>query len=490
MSAKSSPVFDAGLAQEAGASEAWAAVPHQGAAFALLGTIQAALTAALSLVLLALPAIQSELGLSRANVVLVTAGPGLAFSGLLLLGGRLGDMVGRRRTFIVGLVIFGAASLVAGLAPRAELLLGARFVQGCGAALVAPAAMALLSDVYPEPLARDRAVAIWGNLSPVGATAGTLLSGLIVTWVSWRWAFAIPVFVAAIAIVAAPRLLPTGPTAVSTRLDVPGAVLATGGLTLVSFGFVQVGEHPWTAPVVVVSLVVGVAFLAAFVLVESRASAPLVPLSFFASMRRDAALVLILLIGAVSATLFFFLALYLLEVRAWPPLQTSAAFLPFGVALFLASAITGRLIGRVGGRVVTASGLLVGACGLFVLSRLEVGTPYIGDLIAGQVIFQLGAGLAFAGATVVAAEGVSDDEAGLAGGIINTAQQTGPTVGLAILVSIATTQAVRLGADGADPATAATSGYALALGIAGVAFVVGAVIAVLALRAPSVDRVE
>ena len=180
-------------------------------------------------------------------------------------------------------------------------------------------------------------------------------------------------------------------------------------------------------------------------LVESRAPAPLVPLSFFASIRRDAALLLILLIGAVSATLFFFLALYLLEVRAWPPLQTSAAFLPFGVALFLASAITGRLIGRVGGRVVTASGLLIGACGLFLLSRLEVGTPYIGDLIAGQLIFQLGAGLAFAGATVVAAEGVPDDEAGLAGGIINTAQQTGPTVGLAILVSVATTQALRLG---------------------------------------------
>ena len=182
MSAKGGPVFDAGLADGTGASEPCAAVPHQGAAFALLGTIQAALTAALSLVLLALPAIQDDLGLSRANLVLVTAGPGLAFSGLLLLGGRLADMVGRRRTFIVGLIIFGAASAVAGLAPSAELLLAARFAQGCGAALVAPAAMALLSDVFPDPLARDRAVAIWGNLSPVGATAGTLLSGLIVTW--------------------------------------------------------------------------------------------------------------------------------------------------------------------------------------------------------------------------------------------------------------------------------------------------------------------
>jgi EmrB/QacA subfamily drug resistance transporter len=489
MAAECSPVFDAGLAHETGVAERCPVVPHQGAAFALLATIQAALTAALSLVLLALPAIQDDLGLSDANVVLVTAGPGLAFSGLLLLGGRLADMVGRRRSFIIGLAIFGAASLAAGLAPWTELLLAARFIQGCGAALVAPAAMALLSDVFPDPMARDRAMAIWGNLSPVGATAGTLLSGLIVTWVSWRWAFAIPVIIAVVAIAFAPRLLPTGPQPVSTRLDIPGAILATSGLTLLSFGFVQVGDRGWTATVVLAPLLAGVALLAAFILVESRASEPLVPLTFFASGRRDAALLLILLIGAVSATLFFFLALYLLEVRDWSPLQTSAAFLPFGVALFLASAITGRLIGRVGGRIVTASGLLVGAGGLVLLSRLAVSTPYIGDLIAGQLIFQLGAGLAFAGATVVAAEGVPDNEAGLAGGIINTAQQTGPTVGLAILVSVAATQALRLGEDGANPASAATGGYAFALGLAASAFVVGAVIAVLALRVPSGGKV-
>jgi MFS family permease len=473
MSANRGPVVDAGQARDAGTARECAVVPNQSAAFALLGTIQAALTGALSLVLLALPAIQDDLALSRANLVLVTAGPGLAFSGLLLLGGRLADMVGRRRTFVIGLVIFGLASAVAGLAPWAELLLASRFVQGCGAALVAPAAMALLSDVFPDPLARDRAVAIWGNLSPVGATVGTLLSGVVVTWVPWRWAFAIPVCVAVIAVILTPRLLPTGPTPVSTRLDVPGALLATTGLTLLSFGFVQVGDRPWTAVEVLGPLVAGLALLAVFVLVESRSPAPLVPLSFFASSRRDAALLLILLIGAVSATLFFFLALYLLQIRAWSPLATSAAFLPFGVALFLAGAVTGRLLGRVGGRVVTASGLVIGACGLFWLSRLPIDTPYIADV------------LAFAGATVVAAEDVPDNEAGLAGGIINTAQQTGPTVGLAILVSLATTQASHLGEAGVEPATAATSGYAFALALAGVAFVVGAVIATLALRVPS-----
>src|SRR3954452_16418089 len=172
MSAKGGAIADAGLAQGPSTSKPSATVVRPAAAFALLGTIQAALTGALSLVLLALPAIQGDLGLGRANIVLVTAGPGLAFSGLLLLGGRLADLVGRRRAFIIGMVVFGAAAAVAGLAPWAELLLVARFGQGCGAALVAPAAMALLSDVFPDPLARDRAVAIWGNLSPVGATVG------------------------------------------------------------------------------------------------------------------------------------------------------------------------------------------------------------------------------------------------------------------------------------------------------------------------------
>jgi MFS family permease len=460
-----------------------AGIPRPGLAFALLGVVQASLTGAIAIVLLALPAIQDEFGLGSGDLVLVSAAPGLSFSGLLLLGGRLADLFGRRRMFVAGLVIFGAAALAAGLAPSVGVLLAARFGQGCGAALAAPAAMALLGSVFADAEARARAVAIWGSLSPLGASVGTLLSGVVVTWVSWRWAFAIPVLIAVIAVAATPRLIAAGPPPIPQRLDVPGAVLATAGLTVLSFGFVQIGEQHWQSPAVLVPLVAGSLLLAAFVAVEARVPAPLVPLDFFASPRRCAALVIVLLAGAVSASLFFFLALYLLEVQGWAPLRTSAAFLPFGLVLLVVGAMTGRLIAGFGARAVTATGLLVAAVGLFTLSRLEVDSPYGGLLLGGLLVFQVGVGLAFGSATVAAVTGVPDDEAGLAGGVVNAAQQIGPTVGLAILVSVATAHSGRLTASGLDVPTATTGGYAFALSVAGVACVAAAGFALLALRA-------
>jgi MFS family permease len=456
--------------------------PHSGAAFTLLGIVQAALTAAIALTLLALPAIQRELGLSRADLVLVSAAPGLSFSGLLLLGGRLADMYGWRRVFIIGLAIFGIASAAAGIAPTSAVLLAARFAQGCGAALAAPAAMALLGAIFPQPDARSRAVAIWGNLAPLGAAAGTLLSGIIVTWVSWRWAFAIPVLVALVAGLATPRLLPAGPSPAAIRLDVPGALLVTAGLTLLSYGLVQIGEYPWPAAPVLIPLVGGAALLAAFVAVESRVPAPLAPLTFFASARRSVALLIVLLVGAVSASLFFMLALYFLQVRHWSPLLTSAAFLPIGVALFASGAVAGRVIGGVGSRVVTAGGLAIGAAGLLLLNRLDVAAPYAGTLLAGLFIFQAGAGFALAGATVESVAGVPEDEAGLAGGILNASQQIGPTVGVAILVTLATVHSDQLTTTGLEVAKATTSGYAYALGIAAATFALAAVISFVTLR--------
>jgi MFS family permease len=443
------------------------ATPHPGIAFALLGVVQAALTGAIAIVLLALPAIQRELGLTAAEMVLVSAGPGLAFSGLLLLGGRLADMFGQRRIFVIGLVLFGLAAAAAGIAPGHGVLLAARFAQGVGAALAAPAAMALLGSVYVDPGARARAFAVWGMLASLGATAGTLLSGAVVTWVSWRWAFVLPVLVAVVAVLAAPRVLPTGPPPAPMRLDVPGALLVTAGLTIVSYGLVQIGEAPWTAPSVRIPLVLGTALLIGFVAVEARAGEPLVPLSFFASARRSAALFVVLLIGAVSSTIFFFLALYFLQVRGWPPLLTSAAFLPFGVALIVSSVIAGPLIGRAGLRPIAVAGLVITAIGLLLFSRLQIDTPYLLAMLPAALIFQIGAGLALGATTVVAVVGVPEDEAGLTGGVLNAAQQIGPTLGLAVLVSVAGAYTARLAAGGLVPAAAQTGGYAFALGVAG-----------------------
>lgn len=463
--------------------------PHAGAAFALLGIVQAALTGAIALTLLALPTIQQDLALSNATMVLVSAGPGLSFSGLLLLGGRLTDMVGWRRAFIVGLVIFGLASAAGALAPAAGILLAARFAQGVGAALSAPAAMALLGAVFVEQERRTRAVAIWGNLASLGASFGTLLSGLIVHWVSWRWTFVIPVAIAIVAVALAPRLLPSGPPPSPRPLDIPGAVLATAGLTVFSFGLVRIGEYAWSSPDVLVPALTGVILLLAFVLVEARAPAPLLPLLFFAPVRRSVSLLIVFLVGAVSATLFFMLALYFLQVRGWSPLTTSAAFLPFAVALLTAGAIGGRLLVRIGARAAAVIGLGGGASGLLMVTWLDVDSPYLGSLLAGLLLFQIGAGVAVAAAVVVAVSDVAEDEAGLAGGVINTVQQVGPTMGLAVLISIASARTSGLLDAGLDLAEATTRGYTLAIGVAAATFALVALLAAFVLRpAPAAVR--
>jgi MFS family permease len=465
--------------------------PRPGAAFALLGIVQAALTGAIALMLLALPAIQRDLGLDTATLVLVSAGPGLSFSGLLLLGGRLTDMAGWRRAFVAGLVVFGLASAAGALAPTASVLLGARFAQGAGAALTAPAAMALLDAVFAEGGRRTRAVAIWGNLAPLGASIGTLLSGLVVTWGSWRWTFVVPVAIAAAAVALAPRWLPPGPPPSPTPLDIPGAVLATAGLTSLSFGLVRIGQHAWSSPAVLGPVAAGVGLLLAFVLVEARAPAPLLPLSFFASARRNVSLLILLLIGAVSATLFFMLALYFLQVRGWSPLVTSAAFLPFAVALLAAGAIAGGLLGRLGARAAGTLGLAVAAAGLVLMTRLAVDSPYVGPLLFGLLLFQIGAGVAAAAVVVAAVAGVGADEAGLAGGVINTVQQVGPTMGLALLVSIAGARAAGLREAGFEAGAATTGGYTAAFAVAAAALAVAALAAAGILdprREPTAER--
>jgi MFS family permease len=415
-------------------------------------------------------------------LVLVSAGPGLSFSGLLLLGGRLADLAGWRRAFVAGLIVFGLASAAAALAPSAAVLLAARFTQGIGAALAAPAAMALLGAVFVAGGRRTRAVAIWGNLAPLGASIGTLLSGLVVHWVSWRWTFVIPVAIAVAAVALAPRLLPPGPPPSPRPLDVPGAVLATAGLTLLSFGLVRIGEYAWSSPDVLVPVVAGTVLLLAFVLVETRAPSPLAPLSFFASARRNVSLLIVLLVGAVSATLFFMLALYFLQVRGWPPLLTSAAFFPFAAALLAAGAIAGRLLARLGARTVGGLGLAIGAAGLALVTGLDVDSPYAGALLAGLLLFQIGAGLAVAAAVIAAVSDTAADEAGLAGGVINTMQQVGPTIGLAVLVSVASARTSALHDAGIDAAVATTRGYTLAFSVAAVTFAAAALIVAVVLR--------
>lgn len=411
--------------------------PAPGPAFALLGAVQITLIFTLTTLVVPLPRIGREFGLGRDDLVLLSASYGLTFAGLLLFGGRVADRFGGRRALTAGLLVFTTASLAALLAQGPQTLLAARFAQGAGAALTAPAAMAVLRAVFPQPAAYGRAMATWGGLSVLGATAGNLLSGVISALASWRLALAVPVAAAALALLLAPRLLPATPAGPGRSLDLPGALLATSGITLASYGLVRTDAHPWGSAAVLAPLLTGAALLGAFLVAERRARDPLLPLGFVRH-RRVRALAAIGLTATGTATTFLLLSLHLQQDRGWSALQTSAAFVPFAVALLVSGRTAGPFIARYGAPAVTAAGLAVSAAGLalLALTGLAPDSPYAYGLLPGLLLLPAGAAAGFAGAAVLATDGVAPGETGLAGGVLNTAMELGPTVLLAALLTL------------------------------------------------------
>ncbi|MEV5951528.1 MFS transporter [Streptomyces sp. NPDC051993] len=423
-------------------------------AFVLLGSVQITLIFTLAAIAVPLPRIGREFGLERADLILLSAAYGLTFAGLLLFGGRLTDRYGGQRALTAGLVLFAAASAAAPLAPGIGALLAARFAQGAGAALVAPAAMAVLRAVFPSPTAYGRAMATWGGLSVLGATAGNLLSGVISALLSWRWTFAVPLVVAVAAVALTPRLLPDTAPNRGRTLDLPGALLATVGITLASYGLVVTDAQPWSSAGVLVPLLGGTALLAAFWYAERRARDPLLPPRFLLDRRRALALAAIALSACGTAMTFVVLSLHLQQARDWSQLQTSAAFVPFAVALIASGRVAGRLIGRYGARTVTAAGLGTGTAGLalLALTGTEAHIAYGYGLLPGLVLLPAGTAASFAGAAVLATEDVPQQQTGLAGGVLNTAMEFGPTVLFAVLLTL-----------GSDASSLAATGAALAV---------------------------
>ncbi|HEY7145596.1 MAG TPA: MFS transporter [Streptosporangiaceae bacterium] len=374
--------------------------------------MQVTLIAAITVITVALPAIGRDLHLDESGLVLVSSAYGISFGGLLLPGGRLAGRLGHRRAFAAGMAVFGIAAALAGLAPWASLLVIARLAEGAGAALAAPAAVALLGALYPDPGRRGRALAVWGVLSSTGAIAGTVVSGVLITWVSWRWVLAAPLLVAAAAVAAAPRVLPSGRPQAGPAIDWPGAVLVTAGLAALIYGLQR---SAWAA-------LAGGVLLVLFALAERRSASPLVPLPFLA--RRAAPLAAILACAAAMAASFFLLSLYLQQARGLSAMQTAAIFLLPLPAAVTAGPLAGRLISRLGITPVLTAGLVLAAGGMVLLSFLSV--PY-----AGLLVFPAGAGLAFSAAMVAAIGDAGPRQAGLAGALANTAMETGPPLGLA-----------------------------------------------------------
>ncbi|GAA3711530.1 MFS transporter [Gordonia hankookensis] len=388
-----------------------------------------------TIVNVALPDIQRSLGFSTSSLSWVLNAYTLTFGGLLLLGARLGDILGRRGTFLGGLSLFVAASMFGGFATDTSMLLVARAFQGVGAALAAPAALALLMTRFPEGHQRTRALALFTAVSIGGFSLGLVLGGALVQWLDWRWVFFVNVPIGAVVIVAGLLSLPRT-TAQPGAFDLQGALYSTAGIGAIVYGLVNAAEHGWSSSVTIVALIIGFAFLIGFVYTESRAPQPITPLRLFASVSRSSAHLGRLVMVAGFMGIMFFLTQYLQEVLHYGPLETGVAYLPMTVATFAASQVTARiLVGRFTTRALLITAFSVAAAGLFWLTTLDAQTPYLA-LLGPFVLIGAGGGTAFLSLTTAALRGVHPDDAGAASGLVNTAQQLGGTVGLAIMVAV------------------------------------------------------
>jgi MFS family permease len=454
---------------------------HRWAALAVLALVQLMLFVDTTAVNVALDPMQRDLGFGAAGLTWVVNGYALPFGGLLLLGGRLGDVAGRRRVFLAGLWLFAAASAAAGLSVDPSMLVLSRFLQGVGAALVAPAALSLVTLLFRDPAERTRAFSVWGVLRGSGVTAGVLLAGILVTFLSWRWVFFINLPIAAVAIVLAPRLVPESRAERGARLDIPGGLLVTAGVSSIVFGLVEKTGNSWFAAAVAGPLAVGVALLLAFLAVEARVGRPLVPPAFWRSRRRAAGNVVLAVFSAGVAVLFFSGALFMQQVLHYSPLATGLAFLPVGPVFVLGVSANAWAIARAGVRVVMAGGLGLVALALVLLAAVDVDSSYW-QLLPSMILFPLGGAFVVVAATMAGVEGATGENAGLASGVNNAAQQLGMAVGLAAFVTIGADRTARLLATGADGASAATSGFALTFAATAALMLVGALAALVLLR--------
>jgi len=431
----------------------------------------------------AFPSIQHALHFSQQNLQWVASGYLLTYGGFLLLGGRLADLLGRRRVLVAGVIVFGACSLGAGLAQSQGTLIAARVLQGVGAAMMAPAALSILTTTFREGTDRNTALGAWGAVSGLAAATGVFLGGVLSEGPGWRWVFYVNIPVCLLALGATFRLLPGGRRrAALADFDTQGAVLATGGMLLLVYALIKAPDVGWSTARTIAMLAAAGLIFAAFLLNERRSRNPLVSLSIFRVKGLAAADATWLIAMAGFFAMFFFLTLYMQEVLRFSPIQAGAAFLPVTACLALASGVASQLFARIGTRPVIVAGALLSSGGIYYLSRIPVHGSYVADVLPGLVMMALGFGAVFVGVTTAANAAVPADKAGLAAGLLSTSQQIGMALGLAVLSAIATAQTHhQLAAHAARP-EALTSGYQRALLVCSL-FVLAA--ALIASRAPN-----
>jgi EmrB/QacA subfamily drug resistance transporter len=417
-----------------------------------------------SILNIALPSIKRDLDFSQQSLQWVVSGYVLTYGGFLLLGGRAADLLGRRRVLVTGLVVFAGASLLGGLAQSAELLVGARLAQGVGAAMLSPAALSALTTTFRSGRERATALGVWGAVSGLGGAAGVLFGGFLTEGLGWRWVLFVNVPISAVALVGAFALLKKERgSARLANFDALGALLVTGGMLLLVYALVEAPDVGWGATRTIVELGVAALLLVAFVVNELRVRNPLVPLSILRVRGVAVADATQMLAIGGLLPMFFFLTLYMQGVLGYSPIQTGMAYLPLTGGIIVAAGVSSQLFARIGTKPVIVAGALIGAGGLYMLSRIPVDGSYVADILPGLLVVAFGIGAVFVGATTAANAGVSEDKAGLAAGLLNTAQQLGAALGLAILSAVATAHADALLRAGHGAAEAATDGYERAL---------------------------
>lgn len=416
---------------------------HLGLALVVLATAQLMVVLDATIVNVALPHIQHALGFSGSGLEWVVNAYALTFGGLLLLGGRAGDLLGRRKVFIAGILIFSVASLLGGFATTQEWLLAARAVQGAGAAIVAPTALSLITVTFPEGPPRNRAMGLYAAMSIAGGALGLIAGGLLTTYASWRWVLFVNVPIGIAVALVAPRVLAESDRH-RGRFDVPGAITGTGGLAALVYGLSNAGtdQHGvshWGDPKVVVSLISAVVLLAAFVFVESRSEHALLPLRIFRNRNRSGAYLVMLCVGTAMFGLFFFLTIFMQTVWGYSALRTGIAYLPMMATVMLMAGVSAQLISRTGARPLLLAGSAVTAAGMFWLSRITEYSHYASGLLGPLMLTAAGMGMLFMPLTLVALSRVTDDDAGVASSVLNAGQQVGGSIGLALLGTVAWT---------------------------------------------------
>jgi EmrB/QacA subfamily drug resistance transporter len=451
-------------------------------ALALLLGVQFMVVLDIAIVNVALPSIQTDLGFSQEDLQWVVSAYALFFGGFLLLGGRVADIVGRRRVFFAGLVVFGVASLLSALAWTDVALIGARALQGLGAAMVTPAALSILSVTFTEGKERNTALGAWGAVGAFGAVAGVLLGGVLTDWLSWEWIFYVNVPVALLGLALTPLLLNESRDAHVKSFDVPGATLVTSGLVVLVFAITQANEFGWSSIETIGLFAASAVLLAAFIGWEARTAEPLMPFSIFRLRTLVGANIVGLNMGTAMFAMFLMLTLYMQQVLAYSAMKTGVAYLAVaGTAIFW-SALAAQLVTRIGVKPVLVAGMTFLSVGLIYFTQVSVDGSYLADLLPGFLLIAVGLGFSFVPISIAALAGVRANEAGLASGLFNTSQQIGGALGIAALSAVATSKTENGVASGTALPKALTDGFESAFIWGGIVAALGILVALVLVR--------